>query len=464
MSACQDIDALMMDWLYEELGQTDQARFDAHVATCARCQSELASFTRTREAVRALPELEPPPALSAQLLHEAAKRAPQSKVKAADGERPGFWAWLVGMFQPMAAHPALSAVATLVLVAGVTSALYLSGGFGDQQSRVASQAEPPAAASAKLEHRAETTSADKAIAAPKAGETAQAAALDSGGDQGFEVDLATEDTKIRGILADTEERQLKSMDEKLDALAATDRRTQAIEQTKRRGPTGPANKAPKRSASAITEAEGLIAPNGDALGGVGREFANAPGAGGRSATLAVEGAEDDADGEAAASIAVAQQAPATPPRARPEPAKPAPPAKPKPTTRRATKSKSPTAAKKNAEPQRRSRTRNDAPEAEPSPDRDKDSNRAWAERQELQMKQALRKDNCSLAARYANDIRDRARRYYDQRISGSKELARCRTYVENERKRRANRAKAAKAAPKKAVEAAPADEISAEEE
>ena len=63
MLDCKKIDELMMDWLYQELPPTQSSPFDAHVAKCARCQAELAGMTRTREALRELPQVEPPPSI-----------------------------------------------------------------------------------------------------------------------------------------------------------------------------------------------------------------------------------------------------------------------------------------------------------------------------------------------------------------------------------------------------------------
>src|SRR5687768_11885753 len=100
MLECRDIDALMMDWLYQELPPTQSSPFDAHVAKCARCQAELAGMTRTREALRELPQVEPPPSISQILLHEAARKAPASAaaVEPVGGGKRGVLAWLGDLF------------------------------------------------------------------------------------------------------------------------------------------------------------------------------------------------------------------------------------------------------------------------------------------------------------------------------------------------------------------------------
>lgn len=127
------MDELMMDWLYEELDPARSARVAEHAGGCARCSAELAALRRTREAFRDMPDLEPPPALSAILLHEAARRAPSAEAGAvvvavpSDGDT-GLWARIAAWLRPLALHPAATAACTVVLLAGVAGALYVRGG------------------------------------------------------------------------------------------------------------------------------------------------------------------------------------------------------------------------------------------------------------------------------------------------------------------------------------------------
>ena len=111
-----------MEYLYHELDADSAAEFRSHVGGCTRCSAELAGLERTRKALRSLPDIDPPPSVTALLLHEAARRAP-----AQDGEKQGFWAWITGFLQPIVAHPALAAAASLVLVAGVAGYLSMRG-------------------------------------------------------------------------------------------------------------------------------------------------------------------------------------------------------------------------------------------------------------------------------------------------------------------------------------------------
>lgn len=122
MMQCRDIDELMMDFLYQELDASRAAAFQSHVGGCSRCNAELASLQRTRTAVRALPELDPPAAVTARLMHEAAKRAPRPAE-----ERGGLLGWLGALWRPVAMHPAFAAVAALVLIGGVAGYLQMRG-------------------------------------------------------------------------------------------------------------------------------------------------------------------------------------------------------------------------------------------------------------------------------------------------------------------------------------------------
>ena len=178
MFQCRDIDALMMDWLYGELAPQKAQSFSAHVEGCSRCHDELAAYQRTRELVSELPSEEPPAALSALLIREAAARSPSPRAEAA-GEG-GILAWLARLFQPLQ-HPALAAVATLVLVAGVAGTLYLRD--GDQHFAEPKMAAPPEtsapAPAAIVDDREQEEAADENIAAP-APTTGETADKDSG--------------------------------------------------------------------------------------------------------------------------------------------------------------------------------------------------------------------------------------------------------------------------------------------
>jgi hypothetical protein len=163
MMQCRDIEELMVDFLYQELDEPHAKAFEEHVHGCAHCEAELSSLARTRQALRALPEAEPSPAVSARLLHEAARRAPKP-----EEERRGVGAWLRDLFAPLARHPAwASAVASVIIVAGLASVLTLQKKSVTPGPELASRSVPAAEpapepkAKPKTAEEAETKAGDK---------------------------------------------------------------------------------------------------------------------------------------------------------------------------------------------------------------------------------------------------------------------------------------------------------------
>jgi hypothetical protein len=133
----------LLDLLYGELEGEEEAAALREVEGDADRAGEMAAFSRVRSLLRDLPEEEPPAAISAQLLHAAAKAAPAPRP--AD-ERPGLWTKLKGWFSPVLMHPAISAAAMFVVVVGVAGALYMTGNFDKAEPRARSAATPPPAA------------------------------------------------------------------------------------------------------------------------------------------------------------------------------------------------------------------------------------------------------------------------------------------------------------------------------
>jgi len=119
-----DIDALLIGALYGELTPADEARLTAHLESHPADRSALDDLTRTRAAVRDSRILafqyEPPAAVSALLLQEASRRAPRMQDREAVS-------WFQRFVHSFAAHPAMAAAATVVLVLGVAGTLYLRG-------------------------------------------------------------------------------------------------------------------------------------------------------------------------------------------------------------------------------------------------------------------------------------------------------------------------------------------------
>ncbi|MEP6860982.1 MAG: hypothetical protein ABJE66_10200 [Deltaproteobacteria bacterium] len=132
----QDIDALLVGALYGELSSTEQAQLTAHLESHPADRSALddlkavrAQFTTSRIFEV---QLDPPQAVSALLLQEAARRAPK-QVVAADKKE----SWFDRFVRSFIAHPAMAAAATLVLVVGVAGTIYLEGNSEMAQPRIA---------------------------------------------------------------------------------------------------------------------------------------------------------------------------------------------------------------------------------------------------------------------------------------------------------------------------------------
>jgi hypothetical protein len=147
----QDIDALLVGALYGELSSTDEAALTAHLDSHPADRNALDDLKsiRTKFQTSRIFELqfEPPQALSALLLQEAARRAPKIEVRKES--------WFQRFVTLFVAHPAMAAAATLVLVVGVAGTVYVKS---DKQVEVtASQGDditrlqpPPTPASAAV--------------------------------------------------------------------------------------------------------------------------------------------------------------------------------------------------------------------------------------------------------------------------------------------------------------------------
>lgn len=116
---CSQINELLMDYLYQELDPSSAERFEAHLHSCPGCTELISGFEATRSAFRELPEEDPPAAVSAFLLREAAA--------AVAPEQEGFWERLRQGLRAMVMHPAMSIATTLVLVLGVSFYVYRQG-------------------------------------------------------------------------------------------------------------------------------------------------------------------------------------------------------------------------------------------------------------------------------------------------------------------------------------------------
>ena len=124
----QDIDALLVGALYGELTPADEARLSAHLESHPTDRSALDGLKSAREAVRESRifqlQLDPPQAVSALLLQEAARRAP--KLVTETDERSE--SWFARFVRSFVAHPAMAAAAMFVVVIGVAGTIYLKQG------------------------------------------------------------------------------------------------------------------------------------------------------------------------------------------------------------------------------------------------------------------------------------------------------------------------------------------------
>lgn len=139
----EDIDALLVGALYGELTPAEEQRLAAHLESHPADRTALDDMTRAREALREsrilTVQLDPPQAVSARLLQEAARRAP----KAATATEPASEGWFARFVRSFAARPWVAAAATLVLVLGVAGTIYVRS---DRELPMAEQtaAAPPA--------------------------------------------------------------------------------------------------------------------------------------------------------------------------------------------------------------------------------------------------------------------------------------------------------------------------------
>lgn len=116
MSTQQDMTAACdsaLDYLYDMLSGEQKAAFETHLATCARCQAELASFGRVRTVAKSvLPAVDPTErlngALHAQLMHAATQQAQQNQ-----GGR------VLPFIRRFVSHPGYAAAAGILFVGGV---------------------------------------------------------------------------------------------------------------------------------------------------------------------------------------------------------------------------------------------------------------------------------------------------------------------------------------------------------
>jgi hypothetical protein len=373
----QDIDALLIGALYGELTPADEARLAAHLESHPADKSALEGMKATRDSVRASRifevQTDPPQAVSALLLQEAARRAPRRAPEPEARE-----SWFHRFVRSFMAHPAMAAAAMLVLVVGVAGTLYMR--HGDQFAEKTMDQAPAAS----------TERADN-VAMPPPAETAA---------QGSSYDVGLAEQPQVGGAKDAEKAEAPKLDRKVQPPKATATASSDGDNFA---------KAPRHSKKGYVEVTtpdrmpkdldkndegGEIA--GNALYGRG-----APGAG-----------------------AAATNAPAPPPPPPPQVAqapmddKPVAPSKP------AAPAPSKTVAKAPAqEPTPQPQTA-----AGPATDR---GLYAWAAAQHRTAVEKAKKGDCAGAATLAVQVKTRDPDYYAQYMKGDRELKGCNAYIDD---------------------------------
>jgi hypothetical protein len=385
----QDIDALLIGALYGELTPADEARLAAHLESHPADKTALEGMKATRESVRASrifeAQVEPPQAVSALLLQEAARRAPRRAAEAEPRE-----SWFHRFVRSFMAHPAMAAAAMLVLVVGVAGTLYMRNGdhFADKTAGEA----PPAATVAT--ERADTAAADNG-ARPAAADPSAA-----GQGSAYAVGLAEEQQLQRAKDAE------KAVPPKADrvAHAPTTAATKSDVSDGDELAKAPARKPSKKGYLEVTTPEPT--PKELDKNDEGGEIAQAPSSGGAGAR---------APGGAAANTGAA--APAAPPPPPQVAAAQAPMADEKPIAKPTAPSK--TVAK--APPQQ-------AAMQPPGPATDSGL-LAWAKAQHAAAVQKVKAGDCGAAATLAVQVKNRYPEYYAQNMAGDRQLKSCTAYI-----------------------------------
>jgi hypothetical protein len=403
MLDCSKIDELMMDWLYRELDESSSARVAEHVEGCARCAAEATALQRTRAAFRDLSPVDPPVAVSAILLHEAARRAPAAaaapRAAAAEG---GFWATVRSWFRPIALHPAAAAIATLVLIAGVAGTLYVR--HGDEMTDTQDLALPVTDSASATATPVAPGTAEEAPEVPKAepAAAAQAAPADEANDddqEGYSADLLGKEAQAE-LSREMSEHRLERMSKDAAKQLSADRKVV------------PASKGGKKAEKKAAEPKGPIA---NAVSG---------------ADPLIEGEADlrggtlgNARGRASDKMQQASKPPAATPPASTGSTSSAPPVQVAPGADGALDFEDSTVRGDSGGTYRAYKEKPMTP--------------AELKSSEGKLGSAVKKNDCLTAARIANDILDRNRDYYYKKVASQTKP--CQMYVNKETQTRSAR-------------------------
>jgi hypothetical protein len=376
MADCSTFDVLVVDWLYDELDPAEVARFTRHVDGCAACWQAAESLVQVRALMRALPEEEPPAAISARVLREATAHA---AIQQGHG-LSRVSAWITGALGRAWAHPAAAAMASLVLVAGVAGALFAR----DRLEMAAPRAESTAV------HRDD---------AP--GQTAPVAGIMGGSESGGALPSpaaeAVQPSEMATDESPDDERQGRGRLSEMNAPMGEEKI--AAERERRKPLATPARRADRQLE------RGLAAQAGDAeeqTVSLAQDMAS-------EALLDLPG-DRDGQGYADGSGGAGKQSPPQAPAA----------AGP-----RENAAAEPAGRDKSEDAQPRTTTRKASA-----------STTTWVESRRTELRAALSDQQCTRAVGIADDIQAREPGYYRSQLASSKELATCRATV----RKAANRA------------------------
>lgn len=502
MPAGHDFDALLMGALYGELSAVEESRLQAHLAAHPADQQIFHELTRTREAIRAgvaAAFVEPPQAISALLLQEAARRAPKIAPEASGAaEGGGRWMrWLTSLL----AHPGLAAAAMLVVVVGVAGSMYLRGGAKLAETSAPMSSQPAATAPSEAAAASSGAARGDGVAMREPSSTAATAGSGAGAMQPLRPDPGSpaeqyklefnRDSYSVGLDGEAGDRQAELRRAKApkprDYIDAKPVDEIALKDFDDRAEVAKPAKISQQRSKESPEASPAVSS-----GGGKRE---------RSGGDALSLGDSSADGAAAeeeAAVVWAKPPPAAAPRSEPargqksekgeaavsdsaqlEVAPPKPVARAAASPSTATNSSAPTAAapvapapvadsKADASVARKPATptvkATEAPAAVTSGAATVDSpadkkvlaDEAWAKSEHARLLRLAKANQCSEAAAVAGAIAARAPRYYQDRVATDTKLRVCQAAIRDQLNLQSEQSKRRTKAPARANEAAPA--------
>jgi anti-sigma factor RsiW len=97
---------LLSAYLEHDLGASEHAAVEAHLATCATCAADVEGLRDTVALLRGLPDPEPPPFLATRVM---------ARIAAGEARVPAWRRWLAQLGEPVVAVPLAAAAAALLV-------------------------------------------------------------------------------------------------------------------------------------------------------------------------------------------------------------------------------------------------------------------------------------------------------------------------------------------------------------